>query len=401
MKVLFIGGVFTKENSSEVIANSKYSVDFAANIYQTKLIDGLRSLDKDMQIISAPFIGPYPNSYRKLWFRGFKENSDMYEYVDFCNVWGVRNISRYRAVKSRLQHFIKLDDENKLIIVYSAHTPFLKAALYAKRQDPRIKVCLIVLDLPQYMNLSLKQSLLYRCAKKYDINLFRRLNRCVDSYVLLTKHMTEQIDIQNRPYIIQEGLVRSTDLVVTQNNGNSGRVKTVFYAGTLNERYGVKTLVDAFCQINNDNLRLVICGRGDSEEYIDRMSKQNPRIVYMGQIMPEEVNKLMRDADILVNPRPNNELYTRYSFPSKNIEYLLAGKLVLGYKLDGMPNCYQQFMVIVQDEGKDEVYNMINAIEYALTIDNYSNRSFIFYAKENLIAEAVAMKIKEMNFNRF
>ena len=49
-------------------------------------------------------------------------------------------------------------------------------------------------------------------------------------------------------------------------------------------------------------------------------------------------------ADVLVNPRPNNEEYTKYSFPSKNIEYLMTGKPVVAYMLDGMPAHYKKFL---------------------------------------------------------
>jgi hypothetical protein len=105
----------------------------------------------------------------------------------------------------------------------------------------------------------------------------------------------------------------------------------------------------------------------------------------------------MKSADILVNPRPNNEIYTRYSFPSKNIEYLLSGKVVLGYKLDGMPDCYKQFMVIVKEDSQDAIMNMHNALVSSLNIESYDNLSFLSYAKEHLSADIVAKKIIKLN----
>ena len=42
MKVMIICGVFAKENEQEVIAHAKRSVEFSANVYQTKLIQGFR-----------------------------------------------------------------------------------------------------------------------------------------------------------------------------------------------------------------------------------------------------------------------------------------------------------------------------------------------------------------------
>ena len=36
----------------------------------------------------------------------------------------------------------------------------------------------------------------------------------------------------------------------------------------------------------------------------------------------EKANEILQQADVLVNPRQNDDEYTKYSFPSKNIEYL-------------------------------------------------------------------------------
>ncbi len=42
MKILFIGGVFAKENENEIIQNTKTYVEYSANIFQEKLIKGFR-----------------------------------------------------------------------------------------------------------------------------------------------------------------------------------------------------------------------------------------------------------------------------------------------------------------------------------------------------------------------
>ena len=60
MDVLFLCGVFAKENEAEVIAQAKKSVEFSANQMQLKLISGLKEVT-DTQVISAPFIEHYPN----------------------------------------------------------------------------------------------------------------------------------------------------------------------------------------------------------------------------------------------------------------------------------------------------------------------------------------------------
>ena len=71
MDVLFLCGVFAKENEAEVIAQAKKSVEFSANQMQLKLISGLKEV-ADTQVISAPFIGHYPNQSHSIYAGMFR-----------------------------------------------------------------------------------------------------------------------------------------------------------------------------------------------------------------------------------------------------------------------------------------------------------------------------------------
>ena len=160
IKILFLCGFFAKENEQEVLEQAKGRVEYSANIFQEKLIHGFQELGAEYNVLSAPFIGSYPN--RSSWkvFKGFSVPQKQCTYVGFNNIWGIRNFSRAKALKKAIKPFIEEDIVKKLIVVYSVHTPFLEAAIYAKKKDPRIKICLIVPDLPEYMNLSRKISLI-------------------------------------------------------------------------------------------------------------------------------------------------------------------------------------------------------------------------------------------------
>lgn len=399
-KVIFIGGVFAKENEAEILANAKKPVEYSANVFQKKMIDGFRALpaeEVDFRVLSAPFIGSFPNACKKFAFKGFQEPQNEYDYVKFNNLWGYRNISRTKALKKGLKGYVKDGAEEKTLIVYSPHTPFLEAAVWAKKKDPKIKICLVVPDLPQYMNLSAKKSLLYRVAKSFDIRKFNKLNRNVDSYVLLTEAMKDSIDTHGKPCRIVEGIVTEEELA----NGKALRaeavkdesVKTVVYTGKVYERFGSKGLVDAFRMLSEENYRLVICGDGDGAEYVKAAAKEDPRILFLGQVPAATAKEWTLKADVLVNPRRNDEAYTKYSFPSKNIEYLLSGNPVVAYKLDGMPAVYGEMMrLICEDDPRGLTEAFAEEIERALT-EPYANGIFEEYAKENLSAKRIAADI--------
>ena len=53
---------------------------------------------------------------------------------------------------------------------------------------------------------------------------------------------------------------------------------------------------------------------------------------------------------LLVNPRPTDGSFTRYSFPSKNLEYMASGTPLLTTKLPGMPAEYAAYVYFFKDE---------------------------------------------------
>ena len=132
MEALFLGGVYSKANEEEIIRNSKSSVEFSDNTFQERLISGFKKNGIRLRVISAPFIGAFPKYYKKAHFKNFEHGQNEYEYVRFNNLWGIRNFSRTNALKKAITQFISISEKRKLIIVYSAHTPFIEAAVYAK-----------------------------------------------------------------------------------------------------------------------------------------------------------------------------------------------------------------------------------------------------------------------------
>ena len=59
---------------------------------------------------------------------------------------------------------------------------------------------------------------------------------------------------------------------------------------------------------------------------------------------------MQHKATILVNPRTSEGEFTKYSFPSKTMEYLLAGRCVVVNRLPGIPEEYYQYVYTPQNE---------------------------------------------------
>lgn len=398
MKILILCGVIGKENQSEAIAHSRGGADLAANLFQQKLIGGFRSLYEDCTVLSAPFLGAWPKGSDLMRFRGFSKPEPEIEYVKFNNIWGLRNFSRASVLKKALKSFVELQDPEKLILIYCPHTPFLEAAVWAKKQDPSIRLCLYVPDLPAFMNLNTDRTRIYDIAKKYDIARMNGLMEQVDAFVLLTDYMKDKLPIGSKPFTVVEGIVERVPAFPEYHPGE-GEEKYIVYTGKINEKFGVKALVDAFRTLSDPTYRLVLCGKGDCESYARSVAEQDSRVMVMGQLTPEQAMQWQSRAAVLINPRGGTEEYTRYSFPSKNIEYLLSGKPVVGYYLDGMPPVYREYLHCI-DQALPEEQAIARSLDRVLKADaeqmREKNRRFFDYAESHLKAENIAKAITEL-----
>ena len=81
--------------------------------------------------------------------------------------------------------------------------------------------------------------------------------------------------------------------------------------------------------------------------------------MFFGKVDRADVLGLQKNATVLVNPRQNNEEFTKYSFPSKNLEYLSSGVPLVAYKLDGIPDEYDDFITYPSDDSASELANEI------------------------------------------
>lgn len=396
MKVLILNGAFAKANEQEAIDCSRGRIEFSAIRFQEKIIGGFKDIGADYESLSAPFIAPW-KGHGKMFFRGFKNEQGEHTYVKFCNIWGIRNISRAKALKKKIKGFIKLDDESKLIVITAPHTPFLEAAVYAKSKDPRIKINLIVPDLPEFMNLSARVSKIYKFAKKFDISKFNKLSTQIDSFMLLTEPMKDKLPINDKPYFVSEGIIE--DDIIARNKEAKRTLKKdtylkyIVYTGTTNEKFGIKNLVNAFSLINDSSYRLVICGAGDADSYIKEQALNDKRIMVLGLVPPGVAGEWVLKADALVNPRLNNEEYTKYSFPSKNLEYLSSGNKTICYMLDGMKPIYKRFILAPSDDSPKALATTIQ--EALQDSENPQYDDFIEYAKA-LKAPNICKKIIEI-----
>lgn len=397
--VIFIGGLWSKDIEHQIIERSKGVVQIAANNLQTALIEGFDSiLDYPVTIISGLFIGAFPKRYRDLFIKERSFNHATFEnhkdyYVGFINLPVYKHISKYIHSKKYIDKCCGSVDGTKYLVGYSMTQSVVNELCYAKNKYPSIITCLVVPDLPEYMNFGPDRGAMFRFLKNRSTsNLYRKIKN-IDSFVLLTDHMYNRLNV-DKPYIVVEGV--SNNISLYKNNYLDDGIKRIVYTGTLSKAYGICDLVDAFCEQDGDDLRLIICGSGDGQNYVEEMAMVDKRIDYRGNVSSEEARSIQSSAYLLVNPRKPEGEYTKYSFPSKTIEYMSSGRPVLMYKLAGVPNEYDEYLYYINDNLSDSLKVILSFDSHDLNEKGKSARNFVFNNKSN---EVQASKIMSMMLN--
>lgn len=98
---------------------------------------------------------------------------------------------------------------------------------------------------------------------------------------------------------------------------------------------------------------------------VARAAKSHANIRYFGFVSHERALELQAKAALLINPRSPKGVFTRYSFPSKTLEYMRSGKPVVCHRLEGIPEEYDPYLQYIEGEGAGAI---VNAVRKALAL---------------------------------
>ena len=401
-RIVFIGGIWNKKEEKKIIHNSIGSVQIAANVLQTALIQGLdANISDPLTILNEIFVGAFPFRYKKLFINsGLWNHSDKEGHIDynvgFLNLPLIKHFSRYIHLKKYIRQTCSFDSDDQIYVIgYSMTYSVVEGLLYAKRINPNIRTCLIVPDLPEYMNLGKQRNFAFNFMRDAMSRRLYKSIKQLDSFVTLTKYIYEALDV-TAPYTVVEGVVSGQiDSKCEKANGDT---KDFVYTGSIAEKYGVTRLVDAFSQVYGDDLRLVICGAGDGLDHIQNIAAKDPRIQYLGVVPNDEARRLQQNAYVLVNPRSNKEEYTKYSFPSKTMEYMVTGRPVLMYKLKGIPDEYDDYIYYIGDDMRQSIERLATAAPEEISEKGDKAKQFVLQNKnKNKQAQKILNLLNSLN----
>jgi len=103
-------------------------------------------------------------------------------------------------------------------------------------------------------------------------------------------------------------------------------VNVVMYAGTLGLKHD-PSLIAELAESVGDNCRIVVVSQGKGREWLEEHCSGNPRVVLLDFQPYEDLPDMLASADVLLAILEQDA--SRYSVPSKVLNYLCAGRPVL------------------------------------------------------------------------
>jgi glycosyltransferase involved in cell wall biosynthesis len=348
--ILYVSRLCSPGTMDYLFATSKVKPGLQAQKFHQLLAEGLAAHTDSCTVATLSTIPVTPSSHdRRLWRLASESGGNLkYTYIPTINLPVVKNILVFMgAFFKTLCWILHGNRKNKFAICDILNLSVSSAALFACKLA-HIKAVAIVTDLPNMMvTVSARHSALMH--KLYGA-LASKLMSNYDGYILLTEQMNEVVNVRSKPYMIMEGLV---DVKMAESENllkNKAAPRIVMYAGAIYEKYGVKMLIDSFMSLPYQDVELHIFGPGEMEKDMPEYMKLDRRISYHGVVPNAEVVQKQLETTLLVNPRPTCEEFTKYSFPSKNMEYMVSGTPVVTTQLPGMPKEYNAFVYTFSEE---------------------------------------------------
>jgi len=397
MNILYVSTLCSNEKFKEIFINSKIKPQQQAQKFHSLLVEGMKNSVESIFILTRPPVNASTNSKARLYNNRETDNNINYHYLKIFNIPMFKHLIMFISGFISSLKWIFQNRNKKKVVICDVLNLTLSVSAFLASKIFKIETIAIVTDIPDYMQTYDKKSdfisIFYNLYSKLcNFFMYR-----YDSYIILTEQMNEIVNPKGNPYIVIEGMV---DINMSNTSNllcKKYKEKVIIYAGALYEKYGVKKLLEAFLKIKMDDARLWLFGSGELENEIKNYEKKDNRIKYFGvqpnNIVIEEELK----ATLLINPRPTDEKFTRYSFPSKNMEYMVSGTQVLTTSLQGMPKEYNEYVFLINDESidgiKETIEQILSSSREELHLRGLRSKEFVLVEKNNVIQANKILKM--------
>lgn len=396
MKIFYFGSVCADEIFNKTVEQSKVKPSASAQNFESALIKGFSQIENlEVTAASAESIAMYPGGNRViLKSRTDKLTENINTNILFAiNLPLIKQIMHAKSCTKVLKKWLKenSDSKDKCVLCYGIYPAVVKR-IQALCTKNKCKCFAVITDVPSTMftytkSKNLLKRLFSGSYKKSAIALQDKF----DGYIYLTENMKGEV-APEKPYTVVE-TIADTSIFDNIKIESKATPPALMYAGALYKKYGVDLIIDVFEKIKTD-CQLWLFGSGDYENEIIARASKNDKIKFFGRVSRQEVLLREQQASLLLNIRNSDDEYTKYSFPSKMVEYMLSATPLITTRLEGIPCEYYNYCYALKERDAEKIAAEIDVVLNDKNLEQTGQNAKEF-VKQNKNAFCQAKKIVE------
>ena len=301
--------------------------------------------------------GTYPGNY--IPAHQTKIGNICYHNTEIWNFPVLKTLSAIGAVRRKLKQLLRQYNRENVRIICD---PLLMEGLLpavALGEKYGIPTIGFLTDMPDFADEcdqhSLLKSILYHA---YNQKIKKGISK-LDKHIVLTNAMS--VISNQKPWMLLDCIVDETMLDGLYPMPHSDSLPHILYAGKLHQEFGLDLLAHAIPLVQNECV-FDIYGDGNYIDQLKSLAQKYNNIHLHGIVPLKEVLHAELSATVLVNPRTSQGEFTKYSFPSKTAEYMLAGVPVVMFHLPGIGTEYNKYICFSEEETAESLAKQIDHV---------------------------------------
>ena len=281
-------------------------LDPSHQLFLTRLVDGMVN-HQSIQVLSLP---PVKKTSPKRFMPEsiYRLGQLVYIQFPFLNHRWLRSLSLSFQIHRYLKKSI-LSSSPDVILLIDGSSQLARSISTRYQHHPRVRTIGVFIDSPkQISELQPRQVLRWPS-----------LHRHHQAYIGTTSTLLKEYNPMQKPQFEVPCLVDDIEGAKQHDR------PYFFFSGSLDERYGVESMLYAFLQLKLKNFDLLMAGSGPFSNRIEQLSQQHRNIKYVGLLNPTLTRKYQAGAYVNLNPRPLDVTFDQVSIPSKGMGYICRG----------------------------------------------------------------------------
>ena len=355
MRIIYFTTACEKEDYIAFCRSWTLSLNTTIQRLHNRLIRSL-ALTHEVDVISVRPFSKKHCDLKRLRPSTTQEGKITWHYLEIKR----NRILRFMSAKRQADKLLRKMNLKDCIILTDTLNPYLlnsSTSLAKKYHLPIIGVCN---NTPSGINNTGKSYTTWLLSMADDLS----------GYITLTSGLNGLFNQYNRANFTIEGVLENK----FKEEDVSEYGKYLFYNGNLETKFGIYDLINAFKELNEPDLKLIITGYHEDKKKLEKAIQDNENIINLGMLNIDTVLSLENGSIANISPRPYSEDFDRYLIPNHLIDYLGAKSVTISVRNSKLQPIFGESAIWIDGSEKDD---LIAGIKKVLNMDQTDRAAMI------------------------